>query len=117
MRIAALLLSALLSTSCAHSTVAVSSGSPPRTPPPAAAGTTVTSGATGATVSSSSGALVVFVLTLSAIEYALNPQPFPSPAVLMSPTAPAPELLPERRVNEQDCTQPVDLSTGNLRCK
>jgi hypothetical protein len=112
MRIAALLLIALLATGCAHSTVAVNHGVPP-----AAAGTTVTSGASGATVSSSSGALVIILLTLGAIEYARNPQPFPSPAALVSPTAPAPELSPERRVNEQDCTKPVDLSAGNLRCK
>ena len=30
---------------------------------------------------------------------------------------PPPALDPGRVVNEQDCTQPVDLSAGNLRCK
>ena len=29
----------------------------------------------------------------------------------------APPLDPARRVNEQDCTKPVELSAGNLRCK
>ena len=29
----------------------------------------------------------------------------------------APELDPERKVHEQDCTKPIDLSAGNLRCK
>lgn len=30
---------------------------------------------------------------------------------------PAPELAPDRRISEQDCTQPIDWSRGNLRCK
>lgn len=30
---------------------------------------------------------------------------------------PVPELDPHRRVNEQDCTKPVDLTAGNLRCR
>ena len=29
----------------------------------------------------------------------------------------APPLDPERKVSEQDCTKPLDLSAGNLRCK
>ena len=29
----------------------------------------------------------------------------------------APELAPDRVVSEQDCTRPVDLTLGNLRCK
>lgn len=28
-----------------------------------------------------------------------------------------PELAPDRRVSEQDCTKPLDLSLGNIRCK
>jgi hypothetical protein len=28
-----------------------------------------------------------------------------------------PPLDPERKVTEQDCTKPVDLTGGNLRCK
>jgi hypothetical protein len=28
-----------------------------------------------------------------------------------------PEMAPERRVSEQDCTKPLDLSLGNIRCK
>jgi hypothetical protein len=27
------------------------------------------------------------------------------------------ELAPDRRISEQDCSKPVDLSAGNLRCK
>lgn len=29
----------------------------------------------------------------------------------------APRLAPDRKVNEQDCSKPVDLSRGNLKCK
>ncbi|HEY6240154.1 MAG TPA: hypothetical protein VIW78_04890 [Burkholderiales bacterium] len=29
----------------------------------------------------------------------------------------APEPDPTRKINEQDCTKPVDFSAGNLRCK
>jgi len=29
----------------------------------------------------------------------------------------APQLAPDRRISEQDCSKPVDLSAGNLRCK
>lgn len=28
-----------------------------------------------------------------------------------------PELAPDRRVSEQDCTRPLDLTQGNIRCK
>ena len=28
-----------------------------------------------------------------------------------------PPLDPKREVNEQDCTKPVDLTRGNLKCK
>jgi len=30
---------------------------------------------------------------------------------------PVPELDPGRKISEQDCTKPVDLSQGNIRCK
>lgn len=29
---------------------------------------------------------------------------------------PAPEMNPDRSINEQDCTKPIELS-GNLRCR
>jgi hypothetical protein len=29
----------------------------------------------------------------------------------------APPMDPERKINEQDCTRPIDLGAGNLRCK
>jgi hypothetical protein len=30
---------------------------------------------------------------------------------------PVPELDRDRRISEQDCTRPLDLSLGNIRCK
>ena len=33
------------------------------------------------------------------------------------PSSSEPELEPSRRVHEQDCTQPLDHSLGNIRCK
>ena len=40
-------------------------------------------------------------------------------AALADPYQPdtVPALDPVRRVNEQDCTKPVDLTAGNLRCR
>jgi len=32
-------------------------------------------------------------------------------------SAPSAEMDPGRRVNEQDCTKPIDYSVGNIRCK
>ena len=108
MRAVAFVLIAALASGCAHTAVAVSSGT--------VGGTAVATTGT-ATLSSSSAAALLFVLTLGAIEYANNPQPFPSPSALMSPTPPAPELAANRRISEQDCSKPVDLTLGNLRCK
>ena len=29
----------------------------------------------------------------------------------------APPMDPSRRINEQDCSKPIDLTAGNLKCK
>jgi hypothetical protein len=58
------------------------------------------------------------MLTFGVIDYINNPQPFPSPAALISPAPPPPpEMASGRRISEQDCSKPVDLTLGNLRCK
>jgi hypothetical protein len=45
-------------------------------------------------------------------------RPVPDPRDLLMPSSPKPgPMAPDRRINEQDCTQPVDLTAGNLRCK
>jgi hypothetical protein len=48
-----------------------------------------------------------------------NPRPMPSlsafsPWVNAPPPAP---MDPNRKVNEVDCSQPVDYSLGNIKCK
>jgi hypothetical protein len=45
--------------------------------------------------------------------YRVNANPFAA----ITPTAALPELDPERRVNEQDCTRPIEDTSANLRCK
>jgi len=112
MRLASLLLIALLNAGCSYTAVAVSNGAP------AVAATTVATGATGASLIASGGTAVAIVLTLGVIEYMNNPQPFPNPMSLVSTnTPPAPEMASHRLINEQDCSKPVDFSRGNLRCK
>jgi hypothetical protein len=101
---------------CSNTSTVVSVGS--GVPPPPVSGTVITSGASGLTVTTTSGAAALaLVLTFGVLDYATNPRPFPNPASLMYPYAPAPELAQGRRVSEQDCSKPVDLSLGNLRCK
>jgi hypothetical protein len=109
MRIAALLLVAVLVAGCAHTAVGVSSGT----------GTAVTSGGAGGSISTGSTAAALgLVLIFGTIDYVNNPQPFPSPSSLMSPASPAaPDMAANRRISEQDCSKPVDLTLGNLRCK
>jgi hypothetical protein len=34
-----------------------------------------------------------------------------------SPSREPPELDPNRRVSEQDCSKPIDYTLGNIRCK
>jgi hypothetical protein len=110
MRIAALLVAAALIAGCANAAVGVGTG--------AAAGTSATAGAASASTTSGAAALGI-VLIFGAIDYMNNPQPFPDPASLMSPnsTRAVPELARDRRISEQDCSKPVDLTLGNLRCK
>ena len=108
-----MLLAAALAAGCSHAVVGVNSGAAVST------GTTVTSGAAGLTVSSGSLVPVIAAAMIIAagIDYSRNPQPFPSPSALFVQSPPAPELAASRRVSEQDCSKPVDLSLGNLRCK
>jgi hypothetical protein len=79
-------------------------------------------GSTGLQARSDSRGLATAVIAVGivagAIDYSREPRPFPSPAALLPERSPpAPELAPDRRISEQDCTRPVDLSSGNLRCK
>jgi len=56
----------------------------------------------------------------AALEDARDQRPFPSLSAFFSDwmgNRPAPELLPGRHISEQDCSQPLDLSKGNIRCR
>src|SRR5262245_43901723 len=105
MRLAATLLIVALAGGCGHAAVGASAG-------------TAATTAGGATLTTTSGALALgLVLTFGVADYINNPQPFPTPADRVSPHPGAPELAPSRLISEQDCTKPVDLTLGNLRCK
>lgn len=106
MKTAAALLAVALATGCANTVVGVRSG----------AGTTVTSGGAVVTTGSPAAALAL-VLTFGVLDYTSNPQPFPSPSSFFFANEPAPEMAANRLISEQDCSKPVDLTLGNLRCK
>jgi hypothetical protein len=87
-----------------------------------AAGCSVTSGPEGLQARSDSrglaNAVIAVGLAAGMIEYSREDRPFPSPtALLPGRTPPAPELAPDRRISEQDCTRPIDYSLGNIRCR
>jgi hypothetical protein len=110
MRLAAWLITVALVAGCANAAVGVGVGAAP--------GTSAASGVAGA--STTSGAVAVgAILILGTIDYINNPnQPAPDPsAFFFLGDPPAPALSPSRRISEQDCSKPVDLTRGNLRCK
>ncbi|MGH8739641.1 MAG: hypothetical protein ACREUN_01955 [Burkholderiales bacterium] len=88
---------------CAHATVNASASTAGGAAP--AAGGSVTGGSIG--VHAHSHALAALVVAgmfiAAAIDYQGNPPP--------------PALDGGRRINEQDCTRPIDLSAGNLKCR
>jgi len=90
-RVRALILAAFLA-GCSHSAVVITNAHPV-----APASGVNTSGAVAA-------AVIIGTVAISASQQAGNPQP-------------APGMAPERAVALQDCTKPVDLSAGNLRCR
>jgi hypothetical protein len=92
-RFVALVVTSLLA-GCAHTSVGLnSSGS-------AAAGTSSTSAQIAAS-GSGNAAIVLFALA----------------AVAFYSTQPAPELDGSRRVNEQDCSKPIQNWSANLKCR
>ena len=89
-RVRALIVALCLS-GCSHSTVVVNNAH--------AVAVTSTAYVSGA-------AAAALVIGTAAIAEASGPQP-----------QPVPEMAPQRTVALQDCTKPVDFSTGNLRCR
>ena len=114
MRLAALLLAVAMTTGCAHTHTSVNAG--------AVSGTT--SASASVSVHGHSNALAALVIAgmfiAAAADYSRDPYPPPSFATFADwfrGTPPPPEMDASRRVNEQDCTKPIDESAGNLRCK
>ena len=65
-------------------------------------------------VSTGSGFATLFGLTiLAAGVYEVSRSGFP----FVGESSRAPEMAPDRKVSEQDCTKPLDYSLGNIRCK
>ena len=109
----------LLLAGCSHVTIDASSNSSAGTVVPSS-GTTATSGQVGVHVNSGALAAVIIagMFVAAAAEEARDPRPFPSFSTFADwfRGKPAPQLDPNRPVNEQDCSKPVEL-TGNLKCR
>jgi hypothetical protein len=105
---------------CSHVTVDASSRTGTGTVVPSA-GTSVSSGQTGLHIESRTLATIVIggMVLAAAAEDARQERPFPSFSVFSDwfRGTPAPELVPDRKISEQDCTRPLDYSLGNIRCK
>ena len=111
----------LAASACTHAQIDATSRTSSAAASPAA-GTSVTSGSAGLQVQSGSRslatAIVIMGLAAGAIEYSREDRHFPSPSALLPESTPrAPEMAPDRRISEQDCTRPVDYSLGNIRCR
>jgi hypothetical protein len=90
-------------------------------PPP----TTATGGQATVRIVSTSGSaaaafagMLFFAMMMEADQTGYG-RPFPSSSSrydgFWGPSTP--ELDPDRKISEQDCTRPVDYSLGNIRCK
>jgi hypothetical protein len=117
MRTAAIVLALFALNACSNTLVRASFNSNAAVAAPA-------SGATVTVVSSSGAAAVAGALAFAALVDAGNPGYMdmrPSPS-FTGPDGwfwarPVPALDPTRRISEQDCSKPLDLSQGNIRCK
>ena len=92
---AAVLTAFLLLAGCSHTAVGISSAT--------------SSGSDSASVRTNSSSLAAVLIMAVFISAAVDGTLVPEPA--------APEMDPQRKVVEQDCTKPIDHSLGNLRCK
>jgi hypothetical protein len=58
-------------------------------------------------------AMVFGAAILAAGAYEVSRSGFP----FVGESSRPPEMAPDRKVSEQDCTKPLDYSLGNIRCK
>ena len=97
-----LIAAAALLAGCSNTAWKVSAG----VPPPAAPASAHVSGGYG-------GATVVGLAILAVGAYELTRDGFE-----FTPGAQrVPDMAPDRKIAEQDCTKPIDWSRGNIRCK
>ena len=59
------------------------------------------------------------LFVIATAEELRDPRPFPSISAIYDWTGgkPVPPLAPERRVHEQDCSQPLEDPAANLKCR
>ena len=121
MRAALVVACLALLAACSSKHVQVNAGSTLWTGGTAAPGTTVSGSRVGLHIEGGgpvATALIVLTLFAAGMEYSREDRPFPDPrALIPGNTEPPAPLAPRRTVSEQDCAKPVDLSSGNLRCR
>lgn len=119
MRIASLLLVILLAGCSANTNVRFGSGAT-TVPPP---GTAVTSSSVGAHVQSGSAAAALIAIGILAAAWHGSESERYGVRDRLDPFAPVSrpalglQLDESRRVNEQDCTRPIEDWSANLKCK
>jgi hypothetical protein len=64
-----------------------------------------------------SGAAAVAFIGLAVIANASTSDALATPFTGLGEQRRPPEMAPERRISEQDCTRPLDYTLGNIRCK
>lgn len=115
MRLVVLVVAVMLA-GCAHThtTAAVGAGT--------ASGTTTTGGSVS--VHGHGHGLAALIIAgmfiAAATDYSRDPYPpprFSDFADWFRGAPPPPAMDASRRINEQDCTKPIDEAAGNLRCK
>lgn len=101
---------ALCLTACAHGQAQFSSGSVSTSTP----GVSVQGGGSGA-------AALVGIGVAAALIYSAEPDGAgyynANPFMAVTGSAKPPPLAPDRRVNEQDCSRPIEDLSANLKCR
>ena len=64
-------------------------------------------------------AVIAGLIVYSAVEYSSEPRPMPGVSAIYDWRGgePVPPLAPQRRVREQDCSQPLEDPSANLKCR
>ena len=122
MRIAALLAAVALIGGCsARSQLSGNSSQGAMASVPAGTTSSGASVSLRADTGSAAGALIGFgiaaALIYDAQNYGMRTRANPFMTLTQPGPAPAPELAPGRKVNEQDCTRPIEDPTANLKCR